>query len=97
MVIAHPKHVMAGPASRRMRFDEEDCDHRPCNSLRSSCAGKAAKLAQAAYTCLRYPRIHPLKIAYWMMDCDQSRMFPTLVIFNAPKSGTPDFGVEARQ
>jgi hypothetical protein len=24
----------------------------------------------------------------------QSRMFPTLVILNAPKSGTPDFGVK---
>jgi hypothetical protein len=27
------------------------------------------------------------------MDCNQSRMFPTLAIFDAPKSGTPDFGV----
>src|SRR6266478_5159837 len=28
------------------------------------------------------------------MDCNQSRMFPTLVIQTAPKSGTPDFGVK---
>ncbi len=28
------------------------------------------------------------------MDCNQSRMFPTLATLNAPKSGTPDFGVK---
>jgi hypothetical protein len=28
------------------------------------------------------------------MDRNQSRMFPTLAIQTAPKSGTPDFGVK---
>src|SRR6266849_5575960 len=28
------------------------------------------------------------------MDCNQSRMFPTLATLDAPKSGTPDFGVK---
>jgi hypothetical protein len=41
------------------------------------------------------PRIHQTKnILCEEMDCNQSRMFPTLVISYAPKSGTPDFGVK---
>jgi hypothetical protein len=35
--------------------------------------------------------VHPFRKK---MDCNQSRMFPTLAIINAPKSGTPDFGVK---
>ena len=41
------------------------------------------------------PRIH-LRLIFFFeeMDCNQSRMFPTLLMLSAPKSGTPDFGVK---
>src|SRR5258708_12339532 len=35
-----------------------------------------------------------MKILAKRMDCNQSRMFPTLATLNAPKSATPDFGVK---
>jgi hypothetical protein len=40
------------------------------------------------------PRIHQKKFMRREMDCNPSRMLPAWIVDNAPKSGTPDFGVK---